>query len=147
MWREVGAQSCRNGVAEIVSIHCWQHGSDLYQLKSDWVTHLSVCVKHGISGFKMWWGFFVCATLCCFQSATLSNSHFSAGLSSLHGFVLISICQKATYFFSALANNSIGKKNHSIVIVYLHDIYHQCTVVVSQETSNAEPVLRRKYES
>lgn len=47
------------GVAEIVSIHCWQHGSDLYQLKSDWVTHLSVCVKHGISGFKMWWGFFV----------------------------------------------------------------------------------------
>lgn len=133
------------GVAEIVSIHCWQHGSDLYQLKSDWVTHLT-------ETWHFWFQnvvgvFCVCATLCCFQSATLSNSHFSAGLSSLHGFVLISICQKATYFFSALANNSIGKKNHSIVIVYLHDRYHQCTVVVSQETSNAEPVLRRKYES
>lgn len=92
--------------------------------------------------------FCVCAILSCFLSATLSNnSHFRAGLSSLHGFVLISICQKATYFFSAQENNSIGKKNHSIAIVYLHDIYHQCTAVVSHETSNAEPVLRRKYES
>lgn len=92
--------------------------------------------------------FCVYAILSCFLSATLSsNSHFSAGLSGLHGFVLISICQKATYFFSAQENNSIGeKKNHSIAIVYLHYIYHQCTAVVSQETSNAEPVLR-KYES
>lgn len=41
---------------------------------------------------------------------------------------------------------TLGKKNHSIVIVYLHDIYHQHTAVISQEISDAELLKQRKYE-
>lgn len=117
---DVEAQFCRNGETEIVSIPCWQHGIYTSWNQTGWHT----LQKHGISVSEIGGVFCVYAILSCFLSATLSNnSHFSAGLSRLHRFVLISICQKATYFFSAQENNSIGKKNHSIAIVYLHYIY------------------------
>lgn len=72
--------------------------------------------------------FCVCAILSCFLSATLSNnSHFRAGLSSPHRFALISICQKATYFFSAQEINSIGKKKsfncHSLSAWYISSVH------------------------